>query len=193
KLAVLLFGNNRSLENFVNTFKGLGFVALTTLALYFVLSAELRKRSRIERELHLERDISPVAIMVVDTQGLISYVNVQAEKIFGQSRDTIVGKKYSVSLWNATDYDGNPIANDYPNFTKMMETRQTVFGVQQIIEVASGKRIMLEINLAPIFNEAGVITGAVVTFNDVTIAKTQEKRLRESEESMKRAQSIAHV
>lgn len=181
-IAISLFGNNHSLQAFINTSKGLGFVLITTLALYLVLARELRKRERIEHQLEYERDISPVAIIVYDLQGLIKYVNIQAEKIIGQPRSELIGKTYNVSLWKSTDYDGNPIADNYPNLTKMIETRQTVFGIQQTMEVAHGKRILIECNLAPIFNSAGTMTGAVSAFMDVTDAKMREKQLRENEE-----------
>ncbi len=181
-IATALFGNNHSLESVINTSKGLGFVLITTVALYLVLSRELRKQERMEHQLEYERDISPVAIMVFDLQGLITYVNLQAEKVIGQPRAEIVGKTYDVSLWKSTDYDGNPIASDYPNLKKMIETHQTVFGIQQTMEVASGKRILVECNLAPIFDRAGTMTGAISIFVDVTEAKKQEKQLRENEE-----------
>lgn len=181
-IALRLFGNNHPLEALINMSKGLLFVALTTIALFIVLSRELKKRTRIEQELQLERDISPVAIMVFDLQGLIEYVNLQAEKIIGQPRSEIVGKTYNVSLWKSTDYHGNPIADNYPNLKKMIETRQTVFGIQQTMEVANGKRILVECNLAPIFNNTGTMTGAISTFTDVTANKIREKQLSEDEE-----------
>jgi PAS domain S-box-containing protein len=192
-LAFLLFGNNIRLDGTVSLFKGLGFVAVTAMGLFFLLSTELRKRTYIERELELERDISPVAILVFDANGLISYINVQAEKILGIPRSEIIGQPYNAPSWHVTDHNGNPIDKDYPNISKMVETHQTIYGIQQAIEVVKGKRVLLDINLAPIVNDAGKITGAVVTFLDVTNAKIQEKLVRESEHSLKRAQAIAHV
>ncbi len=184
-VAVLIFGNNHPLENVINLFKGLGFVVLTTLGLFFLLSAELRKRAHIEKELELERDISPTAILVFDAKGLISYINVQAEKILGLPRSEIIGTPYDALIWKVTDHEGKSIAGDYPNISKQLASRQTIFGIKQAIEVVEGKRVLLDINMAPMFDKTNTISGAVVTFTDVTASQTHEKQLRESEESFR--------
>ncbi len=180
-IALRLFGNNYPLEALINVSKGLGFVAVTTLALFIVLSRELRKRTRIEQELQLERDISPVAIVTYDANGLINYANMQAEKILGRSRSEIIGQRYDSTIWKVTKPDGQSVAGDYADFSKILEKHQTIFGIQQVIEVR-GKQVLLDINLAPIFKPDGTLTGAITTFADVTNAKTQEKQLEENEE-----------
>lgn len=179
--AAFLFSSNPVLQANVSMFKGIGFVVVTTLALFFVLSYELRKRSRVEQELQLERDISPVAILVFDADQRITYANVQAEKLTGRPRSELVGRIYKPSIWGTTDYEGHPIPDDYPSLKKILETRQSIFGVQQALEV-DGKRVFLAINIAPIFTGLGEYTGAIVTFTDVTEAKTQEKSLIENKE-----------
>ncbi len=180
-LAVLLFSSNPALQASVSMFKGIGFVLVTTLALFFVLSFELRKRTRVEQELQLERDISPVAIVVFDINGRITYANMQAEKILGKPRAQLIGLRFDAAVWHVTDYDNHAIDADYPTLEKAMREHQSIYGVHQAIEV-NGQRRLLDINLAPIFNSQNVIMGMVTTFSDVTDAKTQEKRLKGNEE-----------
>ncbi|MEZ4670673.1 MAG: PAS domain S-box protein [Anaerolineae bacterium] len=177
----LLFDKNHFLQEIASLYKGFGFVIVTTLALFFVLSGEIRKRTRVERELMLERDISPTAIITFDSNGVISYANIQAEKILGKPRNEIVGALYNAPSWHVTDHNGNPIAEDYEHLSKLLEAHQTVFGIQQAVEVVKGKRVLLDINLAPLVNEMGEVTGALATFSDVTMAKVLERQLVESE------------
>jgi PAS domain S-box-containing protein len=179
-LTSLLFGNNPAIEDAISIFKGIAFVLTASLGLYFLLSRELRKRGQIEQELQLERDISPVAIMVLDADHRIAYANVQAEKLTGKPRLELVGQIYKPSYLGMIDYESRPVPDDYPYLNKVRETHQSIFGIQQAL-VVDGKRVLLEFNIAPIFNRLGQYTGAITTFTDVTEAKAQEKRLKDNE------------
>ncbi len=178
---LFFFSDNHAIQTAANTLIGWGFVLVTTGGLYLLLSAELRKRARVEKELQLERDISPIAIVVFGTDGRISYANSQAEKTLGKPRSEIIGKLFDDANFHVTDYAGNPV-DVMPIIMQLAETKQTVYGIQQAILSAHGERILLEINLAPLINNSSEITAIVGTFSDVTAAKTHEKQLRDSQE-----------
>jgi PAS domain S-box-containing protein len=60
-------------------------------------------------------------------------------------------------------------------FMLVKEHGVPVFDVQHAITLADGKRVLLNINAAPLFNEAGEFDGMVASVEDVTEKVLQER------------------
>jgi PAS domain S-box-containing protein len=106
---------------------------------------------------------APSGILVVRSDGEIRRVNQQVERIFGYSRDELVGKKVEVLIpqhlravhrQHRTDYVQHP------------STRPMGLGLHLMARRKDGSEFPVEIHLSPVTNERGAWTIAVV--QDVT-------------------------
>jgi len=169
------------------------------------LRQEIGERMQAQERLRRERDLvsritktSPVGITVVNRKGQITFANARAEQVLGLTRDEVTRRTYNAPEWRITDYDGNPFPDDKLPFRRVMRTGQSVFDIRHAIEWPDGQRVLLSINAAPLFDEAGQVDGMVATVEDVTDQVRAEEALRESEERFRStfeqaAVGIAHV
>lgn len=149
---------------------------------------DITERKHAEEVLHRERDLvgrimetSPMGITVVSREGQIVFANFHAERVLGLTRDEITQRDYNAPEWRITDYDGRPFPDEELPFQRVMSTGQPAFDVRHAIEWPNGQRVLLSINAAPLFDEAGQADGMVATVEDVTERMQAVKTLRENE------------
>lgn len=148
-----------------------------------------RSGGALQREHNLLSRImetSPAGITVVDRQGKIIFANAQAEQVLGLTKDEITQRTYNAPEWRITDYGGNPLPDKELPFRKVMTTGKPVFDVRHAIQWPNGRRVLLSINAAPLFNDSGKFDGMVATVEDITERVQTEKELEESEEKYKK-------
>ncbi|MBN2368883.1 MAG: PAS domain S-box protein [Vicinamibacteria bacterium] len=153
------------------------------------LIRDVTERKQAEEALRREHDIlmritetSPVAIMVNDRTGRITFCNATAERLLGLTRDEATRRAYNAPEWRITDFDGRPFPDDELPFRRVMATGRPVTGVKHAVQTPDGRRILLSINAAPLSDEQGRIDGMVATLSDVTERVRSDLALRESEE-----------
>ncbi len=165
-------------------------------ALHNIEVEEGRKRAReaLQRErdlLHLVNETSPVGITVVNREGQVTFANGRAEEVLGLTKDQITQRAYNAPVWRITDYDGNPFPDEALPFKRVIATGQAVDDVRHAIEWPDGRRVLLNINAAPLFDTAGQLNGVpsvvgiVATVEDVTKQVRAEEALRESEQKFR--------
>ena len=147
----------------------------------------------VEDTLRRDRDVfariaetGPTGITVVDSSGQITFANTQAERILGLRKDEITQRTYNTPAWRITDYDGNPFPEDDLPFVRVMNTRQPVYDVRHAVEWPDGRRVLLSINAAPLFDQRNQFNGIVATIEDVTAHVQADNALRESQERYRR-------
>ncbi len=155
--------------------KGVTFAAL-----------DITARKRAEEALRRERDLvrrimetSPAGIVMVNREGQITFANTRAEQVLGLTYVEIEKRTYNDPRWRITDYDGNPFPDEELPFRRVMATRQPLFDVRHAVEWPDGRRVLLSINAAPLFDEQGRVDGMVATVEDVTDRVRVERALRE--------------
>jgi len=160
--------------------------AIEALSVSFV---EALMRRRAETALRRERDFmarimetSPVCIIIINRDGQITFANPGAEEVLGVSKDEITKRSYNAPEWHITDYDGNPLADEKLPFQKVIHTGQPLYDMRYAILWPNGRRVLLSINAAPLFDESGHVDGVVSTIEDVTEQVEIAEALRESEE-----------
>ncbi len=133
---------------------------------------------RVEDELRRERDLmnhvmatSPAGILVTDCEGQVTFANARAEQVLGLSSTEISQRSYNAPEWRITDYEGHPFPNKDLPFQRVMRTSKPVFDVRHAIEWPDGRRVLLSINAAPLFDEQDQVYGMVATVEDVTEQK----------------------
>ena len=153
------------------------------------ITARVHAEEALRRERALLERIttySPVGITVVNRHGQIIFANAQAEKILGLTNEAITRRTYNDPAWHITDLDGGPFPDEELPFRRVITTRQSVTDVRHAIEWPDGRRVLLSINGAPLFDAAGELEGAVFTVSDITEQLQAEAALRESEARFRR-------
>ena len=139
-------------------------------------------------------DCAPDAMMVVNRAGRIVLANLQAEKLFGYTREQLVGKSVEALIpprfctehpQHREDFFGDP------------RVRPTGMGLELFALRGDGTEVPVDINLSPLTNGAG--TFVVSAIRDATEhRRTEELRraetvLRETRESEERFELIANT
>ena len=175
---------------------GAGGKVMSALTIWSDISERKLTEETLRREQALLNRImvtSPVGIAVVNREGQITFANPQAEKILGLSKQEITQRSYNAPEWHTTAIDGGPFPDEAQPFSRVMATRQPVFDVQHAIVWPDGRRVLLSINGAPIFDAKGEIEGVAFAIEDITARKHAEDELRRNEFGLAEAQRIAHL
>ncbi|MFO7941256.1 MAG: PAS domain S-box protein [Bacillota bacterium] len=162
----------------------------------FVFVNDISREHRVERALRRERDVtarlmdaSPAGITVVDTDGVISFANSQAEEILGLERSLIRERRYDTPDWESTDFSGAAIPDEERIFRRVMRTGKPVFGFEERIRRPDGTSADLRINGAPLRSDDGEIEGVVFVLHDVTATRRAEEYRRRKVEFLSRLAS----
>ena len=115
-------------------------------------------------------------IMVSDQEGRITMVNESAEKMFGYSKDELVGMHTGELAIEDQSYkkEGEKIIGE------LME-KGTVSGVLRKWVRKDGSVVDLEMNIALLSKEEGTFQGAVGIIRDISERKLMEEALKKSE------------
>lgn len=127
---------------------------------------------------------SPVSITVVNAQGRIVFANGQAEKLFGLRVAEIESRNFNAPEWRITDLEGSPFPEERLPFVRVMREKRPVYGVRHAIEDDGGRRILLEINAAPLFDATGEVTAVVNAIQDISTELATQTELREHRERL---------
>jgi len=145
---------------------------------------DLIDRRRAEDSLRSERALlrqitvsSPVGIVVAHRSGRITLANQAAEAILGRSMDEITRRNYDAPAWKHTDAAGNPFPVDQLPVARVLATGEPVFEVEHGIEWPDGRRVLLSVNAAPLFDASGAIDGVVASISDITERRRSEAEI----------------
>ncbi|WP_339804003.1 PAS domain S-box protein, partial [uncultured Marinobacter sp.] len=193
-LAVMLIGRPDVLHS-VQTWKGWGFVAVTALALFFILRQQFRKdqeRLRLQQDqqeeiLQLSQfqksviDNASIWINALDPSGRILLWNKAAEAITGYSADEVIGGD-DIWLWL------------YPNASYREEVRAAVASAlagtsdiegfeTRILTRHLGERL-IQWNTRQLTNSAGEQVGSLAIGMDITEQRQAQRGLRDRERQL---------
>jgi diguanylate cyclase (GGDEF)-like protein/PAS domain S-box-containing protein len=112
------------------------------------------------------------AVLSTDMEGRITYLNVVAEKITGWTREEASGKEVDDVFVIIEGSTREPCLNP---LKAALEQNKTVGLTRQCILVRrDGAEFAIEDSAAPIHDQHGVTTGAVIVFHDVSVARAIE-------------------
>ncbi|HZD59059.1 MAG TPA: PAS domain S-box protein, partial [Anaerolineae bacterium] len=144
------------------------------------------RKARLQRIVGEVIETIPDAVTVTDENGVIIFANSAAEKILGLSRDDIVGRAYNDVRWNITTLDGGPLPQEEYPFSRVMQEKKTIYGIEYGIERSDGTRLIVSVNAAPLGDEHGAIVGVVAAFTDITEQKRAEDELKRARSELER-------
>ncbi len=121
---------------------------------------------------------SPIGIITVNRDGLISYANTHAEKILALSKKGETELSYNNPKWLITAINGNDFPEENLPFSVVKKTLQPVYNIQHAIADSENRKTMLSINAAPLFDNSGNFDGMISTIQDITESITTQNKIR---------------
>jgi PAS domain S-box-containing protein len=150
--------------------------AAAQVALARALEAQQRERDRVAAIM----EASPVALVRVDPQGTVAYVNAEAERILGVHRQEITRRSYDAPEWSVCDPSGHALDPGELPFAVIARTHAPV-RMRHGIRWPDGRLVVLDVLGAPLFDRDGAFEGAVLGLEDATERSRIEEQLRQSQ------------
>ncbi|HZK76876.1 MAG TPA: ATP-binding protein, partial [Candidatus Kapabacteria bacterium] len=117
-----------------------------------------------------------------DHTGRIIRANKTAVRILGMPVEKLPGLTHDDPIWQAIREDGTPVPISELPATTALRTRKPVSAMELGIVRPDGSLVWILESAAPLLDEAGEVTGVIVTFPDVSAAVRQRQDLRELSE-----------
>jgi two-component system cell cycle sensor histidine kinase/response regulator CckA len=153
-----------------------------------VLSRDVTERIRAERAVRASADLYRGVVdsvgdgvVVHGPDGRIVAMNGRAEVILGAGLDELGRRDAHDPRWQPTHEDGTPFPADEHPATITLRTGEAVGNVVMGLTRPDGGRLLVSAGSEPLVGPGGEVTGAVVSFVDVTALRQLEQQLREAQ------------
>ena len=114
-------------------------------------------------------------VISTDMQGRGTYLNVVAERMTGWSREEVFGRMFS-GVFRIIDGD-NRVPTDDTMKLAIQQNDTVCLPRNSLLIQRAGSELAIEDSTAPIHDQNGQITGAVMVFRDVSEARAAELKL----------------
>src|SRR3984885_1222485 len=131
-------------------------------------------------------DAAPDAMIIIDEQGIVRYVNRQVSALFGYAHDEIVGQ--SIERLMPARFRGRHVAHRQ-DYTAVPRIRALGEGLSLFGQRSDGSEFPVEISLSPIQDGKRLLVAAAI--RDVTERKRTEAELKMTREASERAREVA--
>jgi diguanylate cyclase (GGDEF)-like protein/PAS domain S-box-containing protein len=136
----------------------------------------MAERKTAEEMLFTEKERAQVtldsigdAVLSTDIEGKVTYLNVVAEKLTGWRREEAIGKNSDDVFAIIDGSTREPSAN--PLRTAMRQNKTVGLTPNCILIRRDGTEFAIDDSAAPIHGQGGAVTGAVIVFHDVSVAR----------------------
>jgi PAS domain S-box-containing protein len=162
------------------------------------VGSDITERKRAEEEVRRQREWLRVtltsigdAVIATDASGLITFINPVAQALTGWRLEAAVGLPVQQVFRMINEKTREP-AEDIA--ARVLREGCTVALANHTALVArDGREIPIEDSAAPIKDDAGKVSGAVLVFHDVTARRRAQEDLRESETRLRLAIESAEL
>ena len=153
----------------------------------------LRARDQLISDLHLAREREARgsaalattlrsigdAVIAADTEGRIHFMNPVAETLTGWNNAAAESRPLPEVFCIEDETTGQPAPD--PTLRVLCDGTMAGLADHTILIARDGNRIPIDDSVAPIHDDQGNLTGAVLVFRDVTLRRRAQRRLEESE------------
>lgn len=122
---------------------------------------------------------TPDAIVMVNAQGEISFVNKNAQELFGLAKKELIGRHYNANAWEITDIEGNQVEDSLLPFAVIKKTFESQLNQKLIIMNGEGKKTFISVSGSPLFDVRGEFMGAVFSIEDISVESKHELLMKE--------------
>lgn len=158
------------------------------------VTVALHRRAAEERTRSMERWLSMTlgsigdAVVALDVDGNVSFVNATAERLTGWVRTEAWGRPVDEIL----QVEKNAAPLDLRAIIEEVSASGVIFHLTGDVELRtrSGTRLAIDDSIAPIRRDDGTIEGAVIIFRDRTLVKEFENERRAHEKRLEQAQRL---
>ena len=181
--------NDRVIRNLnILLYTVFGAVFLLSLYVMYSIKKDISLREVSERKFIALLDAAPDATVIVNEAGIISMINLQTEKLFGYSREEMIGQPVEI-LVPLTKRSVHTQHRD--GFMKAAKVRAMGAGIELNAVKKDGSSFPVEISLSPISTDDGLLVSASV--RDITDRKILENSLRKTNEELEAfSYSVSH-
>ncbi len=159
-----------------------------------LLFNDISQRKLAEDRLQRQRDFTSAitdsigeGIYALDADGLLTFMNPAAEKILGWKESELLGRDMHEVI-HFQKADGTHLSEDDCPLMEVLKSEKIVYQEDDVFTLRDDSIIPVAYTSSPIITD-GKITGAVITFRDITKRKKAENALRESREMLNLAMS----
>jgi PAS domain S-box-containing protein len=151
----------------------LAVVALMSFYIIRRIKKDIDRQRANEEKFSALLDAAPDATVIVDSSGTIQMINLQAENLFGYTRDEMLGQQVEILIPGELKIKH---VQHRHNFMKAAKVRAMGAGIELNAVKKDGVMFPVEISLSPINTKAGVLVSASV--RDITLRKNLENELK---------------
>jgi PAS domain S-box-containing protein len=144
---------------------------------------DIRRRKRVERSLRETTErfetlvaASPLAIVAIDSAGVVEAWNPAAEELFGWSAEAVVGERLPVIPTEHRD--------ELRERHERVLAGERITGVETSLCRKDGSRVEVGLSIAPVHDDGGEVNGSVSVIADITDRIERERRLRRQNERL---------
>ncbi|WP_447969364.1 PAS domain S-box protein [Nitrospira sp. M1] len=173
----------------------IGLNPLTTDQGHFVLASIVditarRQSEQAIQQLHRQNELilasAGEGIYGMDLDGNATFINPAAARMLGYEPAELLGQPMH-SMIHHTKSDGSPYPQqDCPCFSAISKKHMSRV-TNEVLWSKNGTSFPVEYTSTPIRDESGLVTGAVVTFNDITMEKSTEVVLERYIDDLRRS------
>ena len=138
-------------------------------------------------------DIVGEGIGITDEKGNFIYFNKCGREIFKFDEETLPALHYGSPEWNNRRLDGSPLPVEEHPVTMALRTGSQVKNYEFLVTNRQGGSMYLRVNATPLTENEENITGAIVSFADITESYLLQQQLKDREERLQVAISSANL